>query len=791
MTRINQTLLTRLFTNPTPQPKRKEVLAYYNRLHSRMFPDSEIFIEFLTAQNIDRQYESAEHIIQRLCYFSNFLPSYYAMMDVVCVEHFQKDGISSADNHIPRDHFLHLVFLYLLGIYIFFYDALFYSKIVDSNRFERDDTVLGNNIEYSCLKDFISEWKYFCLFHDVGYTPEILGNNEYKTKKKSIQKQLKSSSGGYKASFEKNETLKQITYWGTIEILSKLFFSWMVIRNSEKTVSPEHKVFKRFKGQILLHCYGDERSITPIEFSELPSYCITGRVLDQRVCSNQCLKQLLPILDIEQITVFAIDKESGQLAFVFFTGEDGRREFVFTEQSESDAELNSLLKTPEMVLFDDYSSGTYDFRYVLTGDNGLFDEHLKILGITNDFSSVCNQLYEKFECAYNGIRHEEQFLDVSFVVFSWLCRHIDTSYYGTPLEAHLDADTFSFDNKDQENIINELSNRHSKVTNQILKSIGKYKDELNDASNSLLCQEIKKRLSSASTFKSVAGAAEMIKKHTRNYFSCVSKIVTDSVTKTVFNAQLEQTIMNKIQGEIDLMQLFSQLYVQVKSTLNKSTSWFEYDYINSTVKYPEFLNTCISEKLRSLMQMSIDEVKGEYELRHGITVDHGIASACYAASVFSCYRCAIETATAPQERLLLSILLDVPEKLESSRVRYISNYDHVFSSVVFAIFTHNLYPSHFSEKSIGRHYKTKMAEPFSYLALLCDSLQNWNRPKNLHPACLYDSPIMKASEEYNIEVSENGIVISDTATKSPDWLSQFIDGLSESLDSIGAYIRKA
>ena len=191
------------------------------------------------------------------------------------------------------------------------------------------------------------------------------------------------------------------------------------------------------------------------------------------------------------------------------------------------------------------------------------------------------------------------------------------------------------------------------------------------------------------------------------------------------------------------------------------------------------------------MQMSIDEVKGEYELRHGITVDHGIASACYAASVFSCYRCAIETATAPQERLLLSILLDVPEKLESSRVRYISNYDHVFSSVVFAIFTHNLYPSHFSEKSIGRHYKTKMAEPFSYLALLCDSLQNWNRPKNLHPACLYDSPIMKASEEYNIEVSENGIVISDTATKSPDWLSQFIDGLSEFLDSIGAYIRKA
>ena len=176
---------------------------------------------------------------------------------------------------------------------------------------------------------------------------------------------------------------------------------------------------------------------------------------------------------------------------MFFTGEDGRREFVFTEQSESDAELNFLLKTPEIVLFDDYSADTYDFRYVLTGNYGLFDKHLEILGITKYFPTVCDQLYEKFECAYKGIRHEEQFLAFSFTVFSWLRRHIDAGYYGAPLEAHLDKETFSFDDKDQESIINELSNRHSEAFNQILGSLRKYQDKLNDASNSLLCQEIK------------------------------------------------------------------------------------------------------------------------------------------------------------------------------------------------------------------------------------------------------------------------------------------------------------
>ena len=788
MTRINRTLLTKLFENPTPQPKRKEVLRYFNRLHSRMFPASDDFIEFLSAQSIDRQYECAERIIQRLCYYSNFPPSYYALMDVVCVEHYIKNGISNTDNHIPRDHFLHLVFLYLLGIYVFFYDAEFYSKIIDSNRFERDTPPLGN-IEYGCIKDFISEWKYFCLFHDVGYTPEILGNKSYKTKKEKteIQKTLKGSSGGYKASFEKNETLKQITYWGTIEIISKLFFSWIVISNSEKIVSPEHKMFKRFQRQKLLHRYADMPEITPFEFKEFPPSFITGRVLDRRVCSNQCLKQLLPAFDIDKITVIGIDKESGQLGFVFYTGEEGNREFVFTEQANSEAEMNSFFASPEMILFDDFLPVHYDFRYVLTGDDGQFKDHLQLLGIANYFPSVSRQIEEVFGCAYKGIRQEEQFLDFSFVVFSWLCKQVEHSYYDTPLEEYLNIQKFSFDKYSQENITNELSKRHAIIFQRILNSIGKYKDELRNTCNSLLSQEIENLLVPVCEFSSLE---EMIEKHTSKYFSCVSEIISDIRKRTIFKEQLEQTIRGKIQKEIDIMELFSHVYVQVKSTLSKSDSWFEYDYINSTVKKPLFLDGCISQKLSSLMELSIENVEKEYVLRHGITIDHGFASSCYAASIFHCYRCAIEDAKAPQERLLLSILLDIPGKIEDSRTGYISDYDHVFTSVLYAIFTHNLYPSHFLMESKGRKYKTKMTDPFSYLSLLCDSLQDWNRPKSLHPAWMDSAPIMKASEEYNIEISENGIIVSDTAAKSSDWIGHNISSLSDFLYSVGAYIRK-
>ena len=128
MIRINATLLEKLFADPNPQQENPEVLDIYHKLFYRMFPGKNSFIEFLQVQNYDKQYMLAEEIIHRLCYTSNFPPSFFAIKDVISVENYQKETVNATDPYVPRDHFIHLVNLYLLGIYIFFYNPQFYNK---------------------------------------------------------------------------------------------------------------------------------------------------------------------------------------------------------------------------------------------------------------------------------------------------------------------------------------------------------------------------------------------------------------------------------------------------------------------------------------------------------------------------------------------------------------------------------------------------------------------------------------------------------------------------------------
>ncbi len=794
MTKINQTLLNKLFIQPNPQPKNKAVSEYYDQFRSRMFPNEDDYISFLTSQSIDRQYECAELIIQRLCYQSNFPPSYYALMDVVCVEHYQKNGIQNTDGYIPRDHFLHIVFLYLLGIYVFFYNSEFYSRIVTNNKFQRDGRSIGN-IECACIKDFISEWKYFCLFHDVGYTAEILGNKCYKKQKRmQIQKALKKNAGGYKASFGKNETQKQLAFWSTIEIISKLVFAKMVLDNSETRMTRDHKVFKYFKEAILCHNADKTDEVSQISFDEIPKSCLTGCLLD-RVFSNHCLKRLIPVLDSDNITVLGTDKKTGHLGFISYVNEKKTREFVFTENIKKCDEFEDFLRTPDIILFDDYIPTHFSFQYLFVGDCE-FDNLLKILEIKHLFdsaSSLVRDSYENnsngitYENKFKGITDESQFLDFSFLLFKSMCKQIGENYYNTDLEKILDNQVIGSEKKEDQ--IKDESLRNKMITRNILSL---YQGDLLDSCNALLFNKIKELYDKKKPSKRGTKLSTMVKNHVNCYFESVEEASSPKETMIrIFCDQLERTITEKIEKERNLILLFSRLYIQVKGSLSKCRGLFEYNYEKAKMKKSPFLEECISGRLSSLMKMTIRDVMSDYSLEHGISTDHGIASANYAAGIFDCYSSAIEKAKKPQERLLLAILLDMSGNWKESKVGYVSNYNHIFRSVLYAIFSHNLYPSHFKENSSGRQYKTKINDTLSYLALLCDNLQDWNRPKSLHPALMEKSPIIYASEEYNIDVSNAGIILSDIATKSDNWIKEKIMGLSEYLSDVSAYVKRA
>lgn len=779
---INNTLLQRLFLAPNPQPEKEEVITYFKKLYNRMFPNPDDYIDFLKAQNTDRQYECAERAIHRLCYHANFPPSYYALLDVICVEEYQKRTVSDTDSYIPRDHFIHIVYLYLLGIYVFFYNSEFYTRIISANRFERCGPVVIN-VKYNCIKDFISEWKYFCLYHDIGYSAEILGNLTKFPNRKKTYKELKNSSGGYKASLEKNAILKQQTYFGTLEIISKLLFTKLVISNSTEKISPTHKIFRNFKQSKLTKYYTNTKEDQNIAFEHIPESYLSGTQLE-KIYSNHCLKKLLPTIDLKDITIIGLEKDFGYLGFVTYL-EENTRIFIYPDRMKSSVEFLHLLEMPNMVLYDDYSPKDFEFIYILNKSD--IENRISSIARADYYESVYIQIERQFENNYKEISDESHFIDFPYTIYYWLFTKLKSKLNNTKLDAYLETQTFSFSTKSQVDITKDLLRRSHIIHERILDSLEGYYPLLFDKCNELLRSLIDREISCP--IKS-SSPSNMIKSYIEQYLQVLSKIKQDEYMQEILYTSLSGELLTQIEEEIDLLQLFSQVFVQLKCTLDKSDSYFEYNYITGETEIPTFLEENISEKLKEKMSMpNISSVYQDYKLQYGNTVDHGIISAQYAASVFSCYHNALTNAHHDQEQLLLSVLLDIPNGIEDSRIRYIDNYHHVFTNVLFSVFAHNLYPSCFRKNSKGAEYKTKISDPFTYLALLCDALQEWNRPHSLHPVLFESHPSNGVSESYDIVIRDNCIYLSDISSESVQKIDYIISSLDTYMANIKAFLK--
>lgn len=783
MARINKTLLSRLFYEPDPQPQNEEVILYYRELHSRIFPNSNDFIEFLKAQNIDRQYESAERIVHRLCYHANFPPSYYALLDIICVENYQKKEISYMDNYIPRDHFIHIVYLYLLGIYVFFYNSELYYRIISSNKFERRGLAFGN-ITRDCIKDFISEWKYFCLYHDIGYSAEILGNSKKYPNRKKVQTELKCDPGGFKTSLGKNAILKQHTYFGAFEIISKLLFTKLVISNSDEKIYPEHKIFRSFQEKSLKEYCTTTKVTSAILFKEISGTFLSGIQLE-KIYSNHCLKKILPSIGLDNIIIIGFKKDTGHLAFITYLV-DSTRKFIYSEDLETNAEFKTLLTNPEFITFDDYFPKSFELIYVLKNCN--YEKRISTVVDIEIFNEVYNQAERLFEDEYKGITDETHFIDFSYIIYHWYFTNVKKDLDNTKLETYLDLQKFSFSAKSQEEITNDLLKRSNHIYERIITSLDKYESLLVERCNELLQKKISEKFTKSPESTS---PNEMLSNNIKQYFDAASTVINSETIKDIFLDDLHYELLSRIEEEAALLQLFSHVFVQLKCTLDKSDVWFEYNYLTGDILVPAFLENRIQQKVRDKMSIpDLETFYQEYRLEFGNTVDHGIVSAQYASSVFSCYRDALLKVNNEREAMLLSILLDIPNEIKESYVRYIGNYDHVFTNVLFAVFVHNLYPSQFKKSSKGAEYKTRISDPFTYLSLLCDALQEWNRPRSLHPSFFSSRSLSGASEEYDIDVTDNCIYLSDIGAETNQWIANNISKLNTYLANIKVFLRQ-
>src|SRR5204863_3476402 len=81
----------------------------------------------------------------------------------------------STATYQPQDHFVHLVHLYLLGIYLFTYHKKLHRCVTRFFEGLRHTTnaKLHTQSDEAAFLDFLFAWRAFVLLHDLGYVWEL------------------------------------------------------------------------------------------------------------------------------------------------------------------------------------------------------------------------------------------------------------------------------------------------------------------------------------------------------------------------------------------------------------------------------------------------------------------------------------------------------------------------------------------------------------------------------------------------------------------------------------------
>lgn len=783
MMKINATLLYALFDNPQPQPQKEEVLRFYQELNDRIFPNRSLFISYLKAQVIDSQYEYAAKILHSLCFYSNFPPPYYALTDITCVENYQKGKTQKIDNYIPRDHFLHIVNLYILGIYIFFYDSEFYTRIVLENRFERSNEEYVN-AKRDCIKDFLSEWKYFCLFHDVGYSAEALSNQSKNCRSKAFTKLQNENS--FKKSFSQNTIVTQMSFFGTVEIIARIVLVRMILDYADEKVTLDHKMFKVFQ-QSPLCCYPREgQGVIEIGFSEVGSF-IDQSIRLEKIYSNHCLKAVLPAVGAQAVSIIGSLKDSGTVVFIsYYDNILASRRLVFLKGFEDHPELRRLGTSPDLLLLDDYVPTEFELEYLL-GDENCFNDFYEFAE-SDYYRSVFDRANTDLKEQFISISNERQFLEFQYTVYEWFFNLIER-LLNRDLENILDRAAKAAKAAKEPNEV--MAKYCVKINPLIFQSLeGRYYDNINQTCLDCLKEKLE-HYHGKPPGVSNKELGELVSIIVKDFFSSVQELAKEKTYRYTVTQKAKEQFLSNFEQDNNLLWLYSKLYMHFKRMLDKHIVSFNYDYVKAEAVEPPFLQELIGPKVEEYMHgMTLKEVQDAYVIPYENRSDHGIVSSQYAAGIFEVYRNAIESATDEKEKKLLSVLFNISGDFDKARKKYIQNYDHVFRNVLFAVFVHNLYPSQFKDEDRLKNHKTCIQDSFSYLALLCDAMQQWNRPHMLLPAFFESRPNEDTSEDYDICVKDNTIYIFESTTKTAqNRLTHNIQLLSEYLNDVNAFLK--
>lgn len=741
--KINETLLQKLFLNPKPLERKTHI--FFN-LHQRMFPCEDAFKLFLSTLDASEQLEHAKFIIQRLCFESNFPPSYHLLLNLL---DFENDSInqSSASNYIPQDHFSHIIYTYLLGLYFFFYSPSFNKEL--TKEFIRKRNEPDFDLALVATKDFISYWKYFCLFHDLAYPIER--SYTPKTDSKIFNLYLSKFNNLY------NCLSREIL----IEGASKFLVVWQLLHDGENNLTVNEVLAPLSKFDFKQH--GNNRVLIGCDLRRLfGSY----QVVDKMHCFEH----------FKMVSSFVGKNDYVTVLF------DALLEQPIALKAENEGNLtyyllqSQYITIPEnqIILYLDHEDYLWDYKYYVryffkdlnSKKQSMYLSYAGESFTDRDYQIIIDGIEQQFSVndriRFRKINTSGDLSNYVFQCYQALLSYIDETTPHTSAFPKL--------------VSNMKANNNGKKVQKFLNN-----NFINFFKNAVIEQM---------PFSDFNAALESLNELDKRNIETgrISEVVTKAVDDLFdinkieqYKKEITEHFSQSLNDAVDTEKRWNGAIVEFVfqcnailfpiSTLGEpkfldSNNGVDYDIILNLLRESESTQTCISKMEADIQKrgdISLDELIKQYKTDF-LTYDHGICGALFFLLSAHFYSKVITRLFArPQENEFTNIMSTLCWNIESSQYqnKLRANYDYITYAVFKSIFYHNLYPEEirkkFENKSLKWSYSF-LKEPSNYFGMMVDALQVWNRKKYYHHSSVSWQPLF-SSDGYDIEIRNNTIVL--------------------------------
>lgn len=710
---------------------RKEVSILpdiFQKYYNIFFPDSKEFILLLQPQMQEEAISSAKKIFDRL-QFSLTCPIPQVYSDnLLNVESSTND---LAGKFVAQDHYVHSVYLYLVGIYIFFNHKVIHEHIM--SQIDLGKKQIKNPFSDPCcekVKLFIRAWTYFALYHDLGYAFEkpLTGDKN----KMIVNKRVKLPDDFFNAY---NEIEEYLSYELALKFFSRYLLYWIVISKSKKTLAEALYLEDELQWKSLQTPFSNALPCSSQSITEkLKEY--QGFVCLANVNTYSNLLEIVSLINSEKLLVVAYTKR-GNIFAIKTPEEIYYCDDIYTLKQRELRELEFIGSE------EDEEDKCYCEYYVdkTQAHDDELQKKISIYSYMPHFGDIIKTVFEEKSTLFTCFTSKSNLCSIRYDLYRYLKDKYPIQDLGKELEKKIKEQHSS---KLKDAIKGEI---YEKVEGYLKESESILLDEsILDSAIQTLRSRLEEINANGIKDKLKSKEIDLIAQDT--LFNCIKNI------KTNLKAGMKL--------KIPMISYFSeedQLYMQVHPlNIRQVKKKRKGNYSNSKkfiVKLEKTLNISLVELGFLKEGQTIDDFL-TYQSPH-TAVDHGIISASILANCLMAYQLLAEIK--PQETF---VTLNTPGITLPIYNRVNEEIELVWKKAFFAILVHNIYGDTYNRQTENRYMHRLDINAFAYLGAFADSLQFWNRNRQYNPATHKPVPVYYAGN-VDIEIEEQKIRITCTA----------------------------